>query len=77
MEAYKTCIKKDDKVKIIAGKDNGKIGKVLKVAAMVMIAKKFATATYEPVICSYPFNAKQLARMGATGLKASVLIELV
>ena len=31
MEAYKTCIKKDDKVKIIAGKDNGKIGKVLKV----------------------------------------------
>ena len=27
-----TCyIKKDDKVKIIAGKDNGKIGKVLKV----------------------------------------------
>lgn len=31
MEAYKTSIKKDDKVKIIAGKDNGKIGKVLKV----------------------------------------------
>ena len=27
----KTHIKKDDKVKVIAGKDNGKIGKVLKV----------------------------------------------
>ncbi len=25
------CYKKDDKVKVIAGKDNGKIGKVLKV----------------------------------------------
>jgi large subunit ribosomal protein L24 len=28
---YKCHIKKDDKVKIIAGKDSGKIGKVLKV----------------------------------------------
>jgi large subunit ribosomal protein L24 len=27
----KCCIKKDDKVKVIAGKDNGKVGKVLKV----------------------------------------------
>ncbi|MBU0991761.1 MAG: 50S ribosomal protein L24 [Proteobacteria bacterium] len=31
MNNVKTLIKKDDKVKIIAGKDNGKIGKVLKV----------------------------------------------
>ncbi len=31
MLRYKCHIKKDDKVKIIAGKDNGKIGKVLKV----------------------------------------------
>ncbi len=31
MNAVKTRIKRDDKVKIIAGKDNGKIGKVLKV----------------------------------------------
>lgn len=31
MNAVKTRIKKDDKVKIIAGKDKGKIGKVLKI----------------------------------------------
>ena len=31
MQKYKTHIKSDDKVKVIAGKDNGKIGKVLKV----------------------------------------------
>lgn len=31
MNAVKTRIKKDDKVKIITGKDKGKIGKVLKV----------------------------------------------
>lgn len=31
MEIVKTRIKTDDKVKIIAGKDKGKIGKVLKV----------------------------------------------
>lgn len=31
MNTVKSRIKKDDKVKIIAGKDNGKIGKVLKV----------------------------------------------
>lgn len=31
MNKVKTLIKKDDKVKIITGKDNGKIGKVLKV----------------------------------------------
>jgi len=31
MQRYKSHIKKDDKVKVIAGKDNGKIGKVIKV----------------------------------------------
>lgn len=31
MDKIKTLIKKDDKVKIIAGKDSGKIGKVLKI----------------------------------------------
>ncbi len=31
MMADKSSIKKDDKVKVIAGKDKGKIGKVLKV----------------------------------------------
>ena len=31
MQRYKCHIKKDDKVKVISGKDNGKIGKVLKV----------------------------------------------
>lgn len=31
MQRYKTKLKKDDKVKIIAGKDKGKIGKVLRV----------------------------------------------
>ncbi len=31
MNAVKTRIKKDDKVKIITGKDKGKIGKILKV----------------------------------------------
>ena len=31
MHRYKSHIKKDDKVKVIAGKDSGKIGKVLKV----------------------------------------------
>jgi transcription elongation factor len=31
MNATKCRIKKDDKVKVIAGKDKGKIGKVLKV----------------------------------------------
>ncbi len=31
MNAVKTRIKKDDKVKIITGRDKGKIGKVLKV----------------------------------------------
>ena len=31
MEKLHTHIKKDDKVKIVAGKDKGKIGKVLKV----------------------------------------------
>lgn len=31
MMTVKTNIKKDDKVKVIAGKDDGKIGKVLKV----------------------------------------------
>jgi large subunit ribosomal protein L24 len=31
MEANKTRIRKDDKVKVIAGKDRGKIGKVLQV----------------------------------------------
>ena len=31
MMAAKSYIKKDDKVKVIAGKDKGKIGKVLKV----------------------------------------------
>ena len=31
MMAIKCLIKKDDKVKVIAGKDRGKIGKVLKV----------------------------------------------
>jgi large subunit ribosomal protein L24 len=31
MLEYKSHIKRDDKVKIIAGKDKGKIGKVLKV----------------------------------------------
>lgn len=31
MNATKSRIKKDDKVKVIAGKDKGKIGKVLKV----------------------------------------------
>jgi large subunit ribosomal protein L24 len=31
MEAAKCRIKKDDKVKVIAGKEKGKIGKVLKV----------------------------------------------
>ena len=31
MNAKKSSIKKDDKVKVIAGKDKGKIGKVLKV----------------------------------------------
>lgn len=29
MEKYKCHIKKNDKVKVIAGKDNGKIGKVI------------------------------------------------
>jgi len=32
MNPNKTKIRKDDKVKVIAGKDRGKIGKVLKVA---------------------------------------------
>jgi len=31
MERYKCNLKKDDKVKVIAGKDKGKIGKILKV----------------------------------------------
>ena len=31
MEAQKFRIKKDDKVKVLAGKDKGKIGKVLKI----------------------------------------------
>ncbi len=31
MQRYKCHIKKNDKVKVIAGKDSGKIGKVLKV----------------------------------------------
>ena len=31
MQKHTTHIKTDDKVKVIAGKDNGKIGKVLKV----------------------------------------------
>ncbi len=31
MNTAKSRIKKDDKVKVIAGKDNGKIGKVLRV----------------------------------------------
>ncbi len=31
MREHKTRIKKDDKVKVIAGKDKGKIGKVLRV----------------------------------------------
>ena len=31
MQRYKCHIKKDDKVKVITGKDSGKIGKVLKV----------------------------------------------
>lgn len=31
MHRYKSHIKRDDKVKVIAGKDSGKIGKVLKV----------------------------------------------
>lgn len=31
MQRSKCYIKKDDKVKIIAGKDNGKVGKVLRV----------------------------------------------
>ena len=31
MKAVKTRIKKDDKVKVLAGKDKGKIGKVLRV----------------------------------------------
>jgi large subunit ribosomal protein L24 len=31
MQRYKSQIKKNDKVKVVAGKDNGKIGKVLKV----------------------------------------------
>ncbi len=31
MDKVKIQIKKDDKVKIVAGKDNGKIGRVLKV----------------------------------------------
>ncbi len=31
MLRYKCHIKKDDKVKVLAGKDNGKIGKVLRV----------------------------------------------
>ena len=31
MKADKCYIKKDDKIKVIAGKDKGKIGKVLKV----------------------------------------------
>ena len=31
MEIMKTKIKKDDKVKVLTGKDKGKIGKVLKV----------------------------------------------
>jgi large subunit ribosomal protein L24 len=31
MEIMKTKIKKDDKVKVLTGKDRGKIGKVLKV----------------------------------------------
>ncbi len=31
MMKFKSLIKKDDKVKIISGKDNGKIGKVIKV----------------------------------------------
>lgn len=31
MEAVKIRIKKDDKVKILTGKDKGKIGKVLKI----------------------------------------------
>lgn len=41
------------------------LGKILKVAAMLLVAKKFATATYVPVTCSYPFSAKTMARMGA------------
>ncbi len=31
MERYKCKLKKDDKVKVIAGKDKGKIGKIIKV----------------------------------------------
>ena len=31
MHRYKSHIKKDDKVKVIVGKDTGKVGKVLKV----------------------------------------------
>ena len=31
MVKTKTHLKKDDKVKVIAGKDNGKIGKILKI----------------------------------------------
>lgn len=31
MQIVKTGLKKDDKIKVIAGKDNGKIGKILKV----------------------------------------------
>jgi large subunit ribosomal protein L24 len=31
MQQYKCQIKKNDKVKVVAGKDNGKVGKVIKV----------------------------------------------
>jgi large subunit ribosomal protein L24 len=31
MQRYKCQIKKNDKVKVVAGKDNGKVGKVIKV----------------------------------------------
>ena len=31
MQRYKCNIKRDDKVKVIAGKDSGKIGKVIKI----------------------------------------------
>lgn len=31
MQRYKTNLKKEDKVKVIAGKDKGKIGKIIKV----------------------------------------------
>ena len=79
MHRYKCNIKKDDKVKIIAGKDKSKIGKVLKVdrkkqrivVENINIVKRHTRPSATNRLCRIPVRRWPLRKKGRRARRGS------